>query len=102
MPHLIQILLPLFDNAGHRFPPDIYATVRSELSQRFGGLTAHSRAPAEGVWDSGSGMKRDDIVVFEVMVQELERSWWSDYRQHLEALFRQEEVVLRALTYEAL
>jgi hypothetical protein len=76
MPHLVQILLPIYDNAGNRFPPDVYAKVRFDLTQRFGGLTAYSRAPAEGVWDGGKEIKRDDIMVLEVMVEELEGSWW--------------------------
>jgi hypothetical protein len=88
-------------NVGSRFTPDVYAQVRSDLTRRFGGLTAYSRAPAEGVWESG-GIKRDDIVVLEVMVEELERSWWSEYRKHLQELFGQDHIVVRAQTYEAL
>jgi len=102
MPHLVQILLPLYDNAGHRFPPEAYAKVRSDLTERFGGLTAYTSAPAEGLWGSGSAMKRDEIVVLEVMVAELERQWWSAYRRELEELFRQDEIVLRAQSYEAI
>jgi hypothetical protein len=41
--HLIQILLPLSDNEGRRFPPAAYARVRSELTERFGGMTAFTR-----------------------------------------------------------
>jgi hypothetical protein len=102
MPHLVQILLPIYDNAGNRFPPDVYAKVRFDLTQRFGGLTAYSRAPAEGVWDGGKEIKRDDIMVLEVMVEELEGSWWNDYRRQLQELFRQDEIVLRAQSYEPL
>ena len=47
-------------------------------------------------------MKQDDILVFEVMVQELDRRWWRDYRQQLEQLFRQDEIVLRAQSYESI
>ena len=49
--HLIQILLPLNDNEGAPFDPDLYRDVREELSSRFGGLTAFTRAPAEGHWE---------------------------------------------------
>jgi len=93
---------PIFDNSGRRFPPGHYARVRSVLTARFGGLTAYSRAPAEGVWDGGDAVKREDIVVIEVMVDELERSWWQDYRLQLETLFRQDRIVVRAQIYEAL
>lgn len=102
MPHLVQILLPVYDNAGRHFPPECYARVRSELTQRFGGLTTYSRAPAEGLWGSGGEVKRDDIVVLEVMVDKLERDWWRDYRSQLETLFRQDEIVVRAQAYEPL
>jgi hypothetical protein len=66
----------------------------------FGGLTAYTRAPAEGVWESGTTLKRDDIVVVEVMVDSLDRTWWVAYRRDLERLFRQDQIVLRAQTYE--
>jgi hypothetical protein len=102
MPYLVQILLPIYDNAGNHFPPHAYAKVRSDLTQRFGGLTAYTRAPAEGLWDSGSEIKRDDIVVIEVMVEELERAWWRDYRRQLQDLFRQDQIILRAQSYESL
>src|SRR5687768_4274806 len=38
--HLIQILLPVYDNDGKSFPASRYADVRRELTERFGGLTA--------------------------------------------------------------
>ena len=68
----------------------------------FGGLTAYTRAPAEGVWESGTTLKRDDIVVVEVMVDSLDRAWWGAYRRDLKRLFRQDQIVLRAQTYEPL
>ena len=102
MPHLVQILLPIYDNHGSKIASDIYGQVRSELTERFGGLTAYTRAPAEGMWGTGNEVTRDDIVVLEVMVQALDRQWWHDYRQRLEQLFRQDQIVVRAQTYEAL
>jgi len=47
---LIQILLPLFDNDGRRFGEEPFTRTRGELLERFGGLTAHQRAPAKGLW----------------------------------------------------
>jgi hypothetical protein len=61
----------------------------------FGRLTAYSRAP-EGFWDSGNTVKRDDILVVEVMVDSLDRTWWKDYRRELENLFHQDQIVFRA------
>jgi hypothetical protein len=102
MPLLVQILLPAYDNAGRPFPTEHYNDVRTKLTDRFGGLTSYSRAPAEGLWDSGSTVRRDDIVVVEVMVESLDRTWWKNYRIELEQLFRQDQMVIRAQAYEAL
>lgn len=100
--HLVQLLLPLYDNTGQPFPSSVYGALRSELTERFGGLTAYSRAPAEGVWDDNGERRRDDIVVYEVMVEELERGWWAGLRQRLERAFAQEELVIRAQPAERL
>ena len=45
---------------------------------------------------------RDDIVVYEVMVNALDREWWSGYRAALEKRFVQRELVVRALAVERL
>ena len=95
--HLVQILLPVWDPDGKRFPPALYARVKDELAERFGGLTAYARAPAEGLWEEGAGERqRDDILVYEVMDEELDPAWWKGYRQELEHRFRQRELVVRA------
>ena len=94
--HLIQILLPTSDNEGHEFSHDIYRAIGDELVARFSGLTAYTRAPAQGFWTQGGETARDEIVVFEVMVQDLDEKWWSAYRNALEARLRQESVVIRA------
>jgi hypothetical protein len=93
---LVQILLPLYDNSGQAFGDELYVTVRGELTERFGGLTAHTRAPAQGLWTNEGQTHRDDIVVFEVMVQQLELAWWRTYRETLEGRFRQDTIVVRA------
>ena len=97
---LVQILLPTDDNAGQPFPRAAFAAVRAELTAAFGGVTAYTRAPASGLWDEGSEVVGDDIVIFEVMVDELDAVWWRAYRARLEERFRQDEIVLRALPME--
>jgi hypothetical protein len=94
--HLIQILLPLYDNDGQHFGEELYTAVRDELSERFGGLTAFTRAPAQGLWTSDGETTHDDIVVFEVMVKTVEEAWWHGYRVRLERTFRQDTIVIRA------
>jgi hypothetical protein len=66
MPHLVQILLPVYDNGGPALPNRYYNEVRVKLTKKFGGLTAHTRAPAEGLWESGTTVKRDDIIAVEL------------------------------------
>ena len=95
---LVQILLPLNRNDGERQPASLFDDVRSELVERFGGLTAYSRAPAVGLWDGGGDhTDRDDVVIVEVMTPELDRPWWSEFRRRLESRFRQDEIVVRAM-----
>jgi hypothetical protein len=45
---------------------------------------------------------RDDVVVVETMTEQLDRQWWSDYSRELAVRFRQQTVIVRALTYELL
>lgn len=98
MQHLVQLLLPLRDNAGDLFPPALYEQIRHELTGRFGGMTAYVRAPAEGTFETGNGeIMRDEIVIVEVMCEYLEEEFWRGYRVHLTALFAQEDLVVRAL-----
>jgi hypothetical protein len=93
----IQVFLPLRSNAGTPFPRASFDQVSTTLTERFGGLTAYLRAPASGAWQDDEGhVKKDDLVVYEVLTDDLDRDWWSDYRKTLEELFRQEEIVVRA------
>ena len=101
--HVVQILLPLRDNQGEPFARELFERVRSELAQRFGGVTAYLRAPAEGHWrDRDGAFERDEVVIVEVMCDELDRPWWSSYREQLAQTFGQQELVARALAAEAL
>lgn len=101
--HLVQVLLPLYDNDGHRFQDDAFARVRRELTAQFGGVTAYARAPATGLWQREDGrVDRDEMVMFEVMVDPLDRTWWKRYREDLEQRFRQDAIVARALPVASL
>jgi len=98
----VEILLPLRDNDAAPFPAAKFGALRRELVERFGGLTAFSRSPAEGLWENGGGTDQDDIVIFEVMADALDRSWWADFRRRLEAQLTQDEIVVRAREVERL
>lgn len=101
--YLVQLLLPIRDNESRPFEGDLHGQTRRELLERFGGVTAYQRAPAHGLWASPDGeVARDEVVIFEVMVGTLDRSWWAEYRRVLEGRFRQDALVIRALPHERL
>jgi hypothetical protein len=101
---LIELLLPLYDNRGQEIDHAHYGQVANELSERFGGLTAHTRAPARGLWKPSQheNTRRDDIVIFEVMTDSVDVAWWAAYRRELEVRFRQDQVVIRAIQVDLL
>jgi hypothetical protein len=94
---LIEIFLPLTDNAGRKLPNKAFAETSRELIERFGGLTAYSRAPARGFWKEKGKVARDEIVVFEVMAKSPQKAFWRGYKRELEKRFRQKEIVIRML-----
>jgi len=100
--YLIETFLPLYDNEGRAFARGEYDRVRRELADRFGGVTAFTRAPAEGVWKEGGEETRDQIIILEVMAERLDREWWAKFRAELERRFRQEELLVRVTEVEQL
>lgn len=100
---LIQILLPLYDNAGQPFPKRLVDQVRQELTDNFGGVTLYLRSPAVGAWENESGaVCRDDVILVEVMVQSIDGAWWTSYRQELEKRFSQDSILIRATDVDVL
>ena len=83
-----------------------HQVVKKELTDRFQGMTAYNRAPAEGLWrkspKKGQKTQRDDIIVYEVMTRSRQVTWWRIFRKRLEKRFRQEAVVIRAQEIELL
>lgn len=102
MNHLIQILIPLFDNEGRRFEQSQFEGLRAHLIAHFGGLTAFVQSPALGLWkDAESGTTtRDNMILFEVMTARFDHDWWAGYRAELERIFRQDEILVRAIACE--
>ena len=95
--NMVQLLLPLCSNSGERFPKGLFDQVSKELIERFSGLTAHTQAPASGLWEKEDGKTvHDEIVIYEVMVESLDFPWWTEYRRLLEIRFKQSNLVIRA------
>src|SRR3954447_19464799 len=95
--YLVQLLLPLYDNSGNAFSEMVSTGIRRELTERFGGVTAFTSAPAQGLWISEVGTTHDEIVVVEVMTSDLDCEWWASYRARLEMLLKQKHIVFRAV-----
>ena len=99
----IQILLPIYNNEGESFQSDLYSDIKGELVEKFGGLTAYSRSPAKGLWKGDEGkVVKDDIAIYEVMADEIDRDWWKECRLKLEKQFKQAEIIIRAWQIESL
>jgi hypothetical protein len=55
------------------------------------------------VWrESPKNFVKDDVVTFEVMSEILDRDWWNEYKEELEKVFGQEEIVIRKMQIEIL
>jgi hypothetical protein len=96
--YLVQILLPLYENSGMRVPRKVFRSTAKKLAAQFGGVTAYTRAPAEGLWRRASNkLDRDDIVVFEVMSDRADKAYWRAAQRELRRAFVQDEILVRAI-----
>jgi len=92
---IVEVFLPLDRGDGSPIEPDLIGGFVAGLADRFGGATAYSRAPADGVWKGDHGLERDRILVIEVMLEALDEAWWRAYRSRLEAELGQEQILIR-------
>jgi len=99
--HLVQMFIPTAPRVEIGVE-DLLATIQREMTERFGGTTAYLNSPAEGFWSDGAKEEEDDVIVIEVMVDDLDRTWWHEYRRTLEQLLKQKELLVRALPVERL
>lgn len=94
--HLIQILLPR--KSGDPASDGRFAATRAELVDRFDGITAYLRAPAQGAWVAPDGrIERDEMVMIEVLTDTFDRPWWRAYAKTLAERFDEDEIHIRAL-----
>lgn len=94
--HLIELFLPLYDPQGNRFPEKIFSDLKDELTEVFGGLTIHSKAPATGLWKPESEKTvKDTIIIYEVMTEELDEEDWKKRKLRLQRELQQDEIIIR-------
>lgn len=94
--HLVEILLPMNDNEGRPFDSEKFSAVRERLTERFGGLTAFTRSPAQDTTRERDKTVHDEIIVFEVLTETLDQQWWMSYQRRLETDFQQDKIIVRA------
>jgi hypothetical protein len=100
---LIQVLLPTHTPRGVPVGRDVFDRCRTELAERFGGLTAYLRSPAQGLWTAPSGeQEHDSVVMVEVVAEEFDRTWWRAYERTLAERFEQDVIHVRAIPTELL
>ena len=93
---LIQILLPR--KSGEPASDARFAATRAELVEKFDGVTAYLRAPAEGAWVAPGGrVEHDDMVMVEVLADGFDRSWWRAYAATLARRCDEKQIHIRAL-----
>jgi hypothetical protein len=93
---VVELFLPLETSAGKPVSPATFERIKSELTDRFGGVTAFLRSPADGAWKPAEGsVVHDQVVIFEVMVSDVDTAWWHRYRKTLEIELEQERILAR-------
>lgn len=93
--NVIEVFLPL--DTGPDLPISLEAIegLVAGLADRFGGATAFTREPADGLWKTRTSMQRDRIIIVEVVVDEVDQDFWQAYKRRLEQEFAQDEVMIR-------
>jgi hypothetical protein len=93
--HVVEIFLPLDKGSGAPVAGEMIEGIVKGLADRFGGATAFTREPADGLWKRDAAIERDRIIIVEVVVRELDEGWWKDYQGRLEKDFEQDSIMIR-------
>lgn len=96
--HIVNIYLPQINNAGIAFNEDIYLSIRTELIQKFGGLTQYDQVPAIGYWKENADkpISKDLVIHYEVICNTLSKKYWAESRLRLEKAFQQTQILIVA------
>lgn len=93
---LVQLFLPAFYPDKEPASLRQLLELRNELADKFGGITTYTRSPAQGLWkETEEKTVKDDIIIYEVLVERMDLFWWRTLKQRLEAEFRQDEIMIR-------
>lgn len=93
-----DIYLPLQYNNGEWIEDAKFEQTRSELFERFGGLTYIMREfPLRGIWGQDSQVYQDFIVIYTVIdfsSSEETTHFFVEYKEILKFRFEQEEILI--------
>ena len=92
---VVELFVPLDRGDGSEVRAEEIDTILRDLTNRFGGATAFTRAPATGLWKDGAETTSDRIIIIEIMADAIDESWWADYRTRLETQFKQDKILVR-------
>ena len=70
---VVELFLPLARGDGMPVASAEIEGIVAGMADRFGGATAFTRSPAEGLWKEADEVEHDRIVIVEVMVEEIDR-----------------------------
>jgi hypothetical protein len=92
--YVVELFLPI----GGAATEVELTKLRVLLTEKFGGVTAFTRSPAQGAWRAphSGHVEKDDIIIVEVMTETLDRNWWSALKADLERSLKQTEILIRA------
>lgn len=90
----LELLLPHSDSKGNKFPEKLFEEVNEELLANFGGITVHSRQPAEGFWKPSDRTVQQPVLVYELMLLDFDLAYWKKMKAKLEKKFKQTEVMI--------
>ncbi|MGN6549743.1 MAG: hypothetical protein ACTHJ3_07610 [Pararhizobium sp.] len=93
--NIIEVFLPLEKRSGDPIDVETIEQLVKDLADRFGGATAFTREPAEGLWKRFTSIERDRIVIVEVVLEAVDDVWWKSYKGRLEREFEQDEIMIR-------
>ena len=99
--NLFLFYLPLNDNQGLPFPEDDFATIASELRQRFGGLT-RMRPSQEVAWlgewleTATQTLYRDEVISYQILADATDEneSFFLEFKSILKMRFHQEDIFM--------
>ena len=93
---VVELFLPLEKPDGSPVPADLFERIKTELTDRFGGVTAQLQPPASGAWKpEAAEVIHDRVVIFEVMIEDVDTEWWRQYRHRLEVELEQQRILAR-------